>query len=209
MGGPATLDLIVLAADKKIEAAVQGICRRGRSLGFSEISFKTRVHPRHDPGCLHEAHVALRPFASQFRHAIVVLDKEGSGKESPPRVQIEAEIEAKLNASGWGDRAKVIVIDPELEAWIWSDSPHVAEALGWESGDKALRDWLVERGWCQAGSVKPTRPKEAYEAALQKVSASQSASIYRRLAGKVGLTRCTDPAFMKLKTILQEWFGVG
>ena len=30
---------------------------------------------------------------------------------------------------------------------------------------------------------------------------------YRQLAERVGLGRCTDPAFLKLKRLLREWFG--
>ena len=207
MSAPPTRDLVVLVADNKIEAAIQGICLRGKSLGFRKLDFSVQPHPQHDSGCFLTAHFRLRPFVSQFAHALVIFDKDGCGKEQAQREDLEVEVEARLSSAGWDDRAKAIVIDPELEAWVWSDSPHVAEVLGWESGDKALRDWLVERGWCCPGQVKPLRPKEAYEAVLRRTGMGQSAGIYRDLAEAVSLGRCTDLAFVKLKTVLQQWFG--
>ena len=56
---------------------------------------------------------------------------------------------------------------------------------------------------------KPVRPKEAAEAALRKVRRPRSSNIYRKLAEVVSLQLCTDPAFLKLKSILQNWFPAG
>ena len=206
MGGPATRDLVVLVPDNKIEAVVRAICLRGKSFGFMEPAFTVRRHPGHDAGCFRNGHLALQPLANQFAHAIVIFDKEGCGKERLTREDLEAEVEGRLSVSGRRDRAKAIVIDPELEAWVWSDSPQVAQALGWRSDNKALRNWLVEQGWSQPGQVKPRRPKETYEATLRRAGIPQSIAIYRQLAETVSVARCTDPAFLKLKTVLQEWF---
>ncbi|MFB3133348.1 MAG: hypothetical protein ACE10K_12585, partial [Rhodothermales bacterium] len=55
---------------------------------------------------------------------------------------------------------------------------------------------------------KPQRPKEAVEAVLRATDTPRSSSLYRQLAQKVSLNRCDDPAFLKLKSTLQEWFGI-
>ena len=96
----------------------------------------------------------------------------------------------------WGKRARAIVLDPELEAWVWSDSPHVAVVAGWKNQRPPLRRWLIGQGYLQEGATKPAQPKEALEAALHTVR--KSASLYRQLA--------KDSAFLELKTILTAWF---
>ncbi|HEY4589423.1 MAG TPA: hypothetical protein VII86_09345, partial [Thermoanaerobaculia bacterium] len=99
-----------------------------------------------------------------------------------------------------------VVISPELESWVWSDSPHVERALGWDRGPAPLRSWLQEKGLLEAGAAKPAQPKEAVELALKTVRTPRSSSIYLELARSVSTDRCTDPAFLKLKRCLREWF---
>jgi hypothetical protein len=62
-------------------------------------------------------------------------------------------------------------------------------------------------GYTQQGEVKPKRPKEALEQALRLARKSRSSSIFRQLAQRVSVKRCTDPAFLKFKATLQRWFG--
>lgn len=137
--------------------------------------------------------------------ALVLLDREGSGKETLSREEMEADIEHRLAISGWGDRAVAVVFDPELEIWVWSDSPQVDEVLGWGARTPNLRTWLVEKVWLQPGEIKPARPKEALEDVLRQVRRARSSAIYLELAQKVSFQKCTDPAFLKLKHYLQDW----
>ena len=137
---------------------------------------------------------------------MVIFDCEGCGNENLSRQRLEEEVEGRLAANGWPDRSRAIVIDPELEAWVWSNSPHVDAAMGWTGRTPGLRRWLMEKGMLQATEQKPRRPKEAVEMALRVVQKPRSSAIYRELARTVGLERCTDPAFLKLKETLQRWF---
>lgn len=134
------------------------------------------------------------------------MDREGCGREAAGREQLEKEIEFRLDDSGWEDRAAAVVIDPELEIWVWSDSPHVDAIIGWEGRDPPLRTWLKDREFLREDQIKPLRPKEALEGALRVSRTPRSSSIYLKLAQKVSLERCIDPSFVKLKIILQEWF---
>lgn len=102
-----------------------------------------------------------------------------------------------------------IVIDPELEAWLWSDSPEVDNALGWKGKSPSLRTWLKEKEFFKGDSLKPSPPKNAAEEALKKVFKPRSASIYYQAAKSVSLKRCEDPAFLKLKEKLTQWFKKG
>jgi hypothetical protein len=98
------------------------------------------------------------------------------------------------------------VIAPELETWVWSDSPRVDRVLGWNRDDLSLREWLREKGLLEEGAVKPTEPKRAVELTLRTVRTPRSSSIYFELAQRVSTDRCTDPAFEKLRRCLREWF---
>lgn len=100
------------------------------------------------------------------------------------------------------------MIEPELEAWVFSDSPHVAEALGWSGRTPDLATWLREGGFWEPGRVKPEDPKRAVDEALREARVRRSSSIYRTLAGKVSLQRCRDASFLNLRGVLQQWFPI-
>jgi len=199
-------DLMVLVADRNTKAAVSGILNRPRALRIRQVKFQVLIHPQNDPGVLQHAHTFLRPFVGKYQRAIVVFDREGCGKETTSGTELEAEVESRLAKNGWADRARAVVIEPELESWVWSDSPQVDNSLGWAGRTPALRPWLVEKGFVTQSERKPERPKEAVEAALHFVGKPRSSSVYRELAERVSLRRCTDPAFQKLIATLQAWF---
>ncbi|MBI3934355.1 MAG: hypothetical protein HY316_06655 [Acidobacteria bacterium] len=199
-------DLVILASDKNMEFALKGLLSRYPALGIREVLSDLFVHPHHDPGCLLEGHDFLRLYISSHRHGLVMLDREGSGQEELSRESLEQRIEGLLAQSGWEDRASAIVIDPELEVWVWSDSPHVDTVLGREGKQPDLRAWLLREGLLLADQTKPTWPKEAVERALRLVSRARSSSHYLELGRKVSIERCADPAFAKLKQTLRMWF---
>jgi hypothetical protein len=201
-------DLVVLTADKNMKFALQGLLNRSEALQIRPIKAVFYIHPESDPGCLLRADAFLRPFINHFPHAIVMFDREGSGRQHKMREELEEEVFAGLSRSGWEDRASVIVIDPELENWVFSESPEVDTAMGWAGRNPSLRLWLKAQGFLMPDQAKPSRPKEAMEAALRHVRIPRSSSIYGRLAEHVGLGRCTDRAFLKLITTLQSWFPV-
>lgn len=199
-------ELVVLVADKNMEFAIKGIIGRAQAMGIREPMPIVHVHPEKDPGCLKRGHEFLSLFQNQYAHALILFDLEGCGQEMSTRETLEAEIETRLSQSGWGGRAAAVVIDPELEMWVWSDSPHVDAVLGWQRKSPDLRSWLKSRDFLHEGQTKPKRPKEAMELALRTVRKPRSSSLYVQLARQVSLERCVDPAFIKLKTTLQTWF---
>ncbi len=201
-------DLVVLVADKNMEFAVKGILENHRKLGIHALPEERRtiLQAQQDAGCFRRCDDLLRPFSKDFNHALVLLDREGSGKEKLSREEMESDIENRLAISGWDDRAAAVVFDPELEIWVWSDSPQVDEVLGWGTRMPSLRNWLISQNWLQPGTIKPTRPKEALEAVLREVKRARSSAIYLELTQKVSFQKCIDPAFLKLKKQLQDWF---
>jgi hypothetical protein len=202
-------DLVVLVADQDIEFAVRGLLSRHEALGFTKLvsqDYDVYRHPEKDPGCLLQCHDFLRPFFNLYAHALVMFDRSGCGKDGLSRERLENIVEKQLAINGWNDRAAVIVFDPELEVWVWSESPHVDAVLGWKGKQPNLTTWLLERGFKQEDEAKPNCPKEAVEEALRIAQKARSAALYKQLAERVSLRKCVDPAFDKLKTILQTWF---
>ena len=206
MSEGAAKDLVCLVADKDLEQAIGALLQRPEALDIRPPIFDVFPHPEKDPGCCHHGVDFLRPFATRYRHALLVFDFEGCGREGKTSSELEQDLETDLSRNGWDDRARVIVIEPELEVWVWSDSPEVDAILGWSGKLPGLRAWLEQEGWLEAGAAKPERPKEAMEAALREARKPRSSATFRKLAETVSFQRCQDRKFLRLKQVLQRWF---
>lgn len=201
------IDLVMLVPGKDERETFAGLLSsRQMSLEIRKVSFEILVHPRRDPGCFHEGPDILQPFQRLAQYALVVLDYEGCGQEGCSPEDVEKNLKKRLEVSGWTDRADVLVLCPELENWVWSDSPEVDQAIGWRGHHPPLREWLIEQGWWLPGSAKPSRPKECLENALREVRMRRSSAIYRQLAERVGLARCRDKGFSAFRKTMKLWF---
>jgi hypothetical protein len=199
-------DLIVLVADLNMRDCIEGLIPKlPRVLNVSAFSYDIFVHSNRDPGCRTQSAAFLASFQNKYRFGLVIFDKEGCGNESLSRSGLETEVETSLSRTGWGERAKVIVIDPELENWIWVRSTQLAEIINWENID-SLYQWLSDRGYLTAESPKPKHPKEAFEAALYISKKRRSSSIYKQIASRVSFKNCTDPSFLKFMQCMGDWF---
>ena len=200
-------DLIALVADKNMESILRGLLTRTESLGIRILNYDVFTHIERDPGCLRKSHDFLRTHHRNYRHALVMFDRVGCGSENKSREELEQLVEDRLSQSGWEDRGAVIVIDPELENWVWTNSPHVQTALGWEGRIPNLREWLISEGFLQTPAApKPSHPKEAVEKATRIAKKPRSSSIYLQLAKSVTLAGCTDQAFLKFRQTISKWF---
>lgn len=201
-------DIVVLAADKNIDSAVRGLLSRPAALGIRPIQADTFVHPRHDPGCAREAHHFLRPFLGEYQHALVTFDRVGSGRESLSREELSEEVRSRISDHGWGERAAVIVLDPEIEVWVFAASPQVERCLGWPASKMRLRRWLEARGLWNRAEAKPRDPKAALERVLWEIKRPRSSAIYKCLGERVSFRDCTDPSFLRFRSVLANWFPV-
>jgi hypothetical protein len=147
----------------------------------------------------------LRSYQKTHRHAVVVLDEAWDG--SPKAQRIEQKIRQDLELSGWeADRVEVVVICPELEAWVCHDSPKVEEILGCKKLEIGLKSYLVaERLW-EAAEAKPTDPKAGIEKVLKLARMPRSSALYRKITAQISVKRCVDPAFDQLRAALRRWF---
>lgn len=202
-------DCVFLVADNQMAAMVEGFLTRDQchlSLGCGPFDFDAGsdivVDPNRDPGVYSRGHELLAQYASSHQRAVVMLDAAWEGAPGP------AEIQAKISqdlAARWGT-CLVVVLEPELEAWIWQDNQHVAEALG--MGDyAALRAELEAADFWRAGEPKPYKPKEAVERVLYQARIPRSSAIYRKIASRASTKHCVDPAFLTLRDGLSGWFG--
>lgn len=202
-------DLIVLAPDSTFRSVVRALLGRHRSLGIRPVSRDVYLHPYHDPGCARQSAQFLAPFLPTHGKALVVFDREGSGLESAEAAEIERIVQEQLGRSGWEDRARVVVLDPELEVWGWSDSPEVDRCLGWRGRQPALRQWLQDKGFWEPSQPKPRDPKAAMRLVLRETRGGAPPPVLTQLARSVGLGRCTDRAFLRFRDTLRQWFAAG
>ncbi len=160
-----------------------------------------------DSGCLTDAVDVLRPKQRSHHRALVIFDRVGSGGEANSAETLETEMENSLRTSGWPEgHAIAVVIDPELEAWVWSDSPHVPRVLGWRNGSQPLRQYLADQGLWGNDQHKPSDPKTAMEQAVRKANQPLVAGLFSELAATVSVQRCKDRAFNKFVQTLRRWF---
>lgn len=209
-------DLFVVVADLDAENAITTLLHdRQRALEI-RLDFNPERHPQgdllrysgRDSGCYRDAVDVLRTPQNTHSHALLIFDRDGCGAEGKSRVEIERAVEEQLQRSGWmQDYVAVIVIEPELEAWVWANSPRVAELLGWRNEESELRAFLNHRGLWHEDAVKPSDPKESLRQSLRSKRKPLGARLFSELASEVGLRRCQDPAFAKLRSTLLHWFG--
>jgi len=199
------IDLVCLVADRNVEAVVSSLLAKHQALGTREIQAEIIQHPEHDPGCSRDPAPLLSVFANQAQEALVILDRDWDGVPNLPTQEIEAEVESRVATikQGW---ARCIVIEPELEAWLFTRSPRLDEAVGWRGRTPSLSDALASASLWPASSPKPPNPKATMKWALSRVGKQTSSSIYRQIALHLGLGKCADPSFLRFRSTLQAWF---
>lgn len=209
-------DIFVVVPDLDAENVIKTLLtQRQESLGIS-LNFTPAPPPSgdllryfgRDAGCFYDAVKLLRPPQRTHRHAMILFDWHGSGRDTTPPTDIEREVETQLWYSGWTEsNAAVIVLEPELEAWVWADSVEVANTLGWSNDKDGLREHLSGKDLWRRGQTKPQRPKEAMREAVRvKRTPGGTAPLFARLAEKVSVQDCRDRAFNRFREVLRRWF---
>lgn len=199
-------DLVLLMADKNAQFALKGALGRPAALGIRPIEFEFLVHPGRDGGVRKNGSEVLERELRRFNHALLVLDFEGCGTDLPNAAALESQLDNEL-AARWKTAAKSIVIEPELDVWIWGADNAVEQTVEWPK-PKSIREWLREQDFAFDANDKPSRPKEALEAALRISGLPRSSALYQNIASRISLRRCADKAFIRLRNQLREWFPI-
>src|SRR5712692_5309933 len=117
-------DCVFLLANGQMKDVFEGFLRSDnfhRKLGTRH--FTTHCHPDtqgRDPGVFTRGHETLRIYCRTHTHAIAVLDRSWDG--APQTEVIRTTLRNNLTRNGWReDSVEVIVIEPELETWLWQE----------------------------------------------------------------------------------------
>ena len=208
-------DCVFLVADKNMGAAFQGFLEREQfhqSLRCGLFEFDVQQDlivavGQSDPGLYTRGHGILSSYQKTHQYAIVALDEAWNG--SPGAMKIKGKILQDLIESGWRrERVEVIVICPELEAWVCHDSPHVEKVLGCTKAGISLKDSLVLAGLWQQEKTKPDDPKAGIERIVKQVKMPRSSALYKSITAEISVRRCIDPAFEELRDALERWFPI-
>ena len=203
---PEKKDLCVLVADRDMELTIRSLLNRHQALRIRPTSFEVVVHLEHDPGCLLHAAEFLRSRSELFDYAMVIFDKDGCGDDSP-RVDLQNRVSSDLRRNGWSDRAATVVIEPELEVWIWSGSNELPGILGHSSMNYAqMKEALSRSNWWPKEYLKPPDPKQAFQWLCKEGAVTKSSDLFRQMAERISFRDCTDLAFEHFLTTLREWF---
>lgn len=204
-------DCIFLVADKQMESVFKGFLKERNnchlSLGTRPFTCEIKAdRAGNDPGLYTRSHELLRPYYRTHQHAVVVLDQDW--KAAPEASIIRTKIKNDLIGNGWGrDNVEVIVIDPELEIWLWQDSPHIANIFQFNYHPYlSLKSWLEDKGMWSSTQLKPAHPKKAFELLCIEARIPHSSAIYSKIVQRVSVNGCTDRAFCLLLETLQRWF---
>jgi hypothetical protein len=197
---------VFLLADKGMEQVITGFLGREyfhRSLGCARFSFNPSsdliVSPTKDSGMLKYASGLLRSYEKSHERPVVVVDADWTG--TPGASVIRERLEQSLSA-GWKQFA-VIVIEPELEAWIMSDTPHLARIFRCPDN---CRQVLAGAGYWPDDAAKPPRPKEALEYLKRQHKSRGFKADFGKLAAAMSVRQCQDAAFLQLRDHLRAWF---
>jgi hypothetical protein len=201
-------DLIVVAADRAAQVMlIELLDRFPLALGLRPFTYEVIVHENRDPGCYTMGVEKLDLKAKEFEYCILIFDHEGCGAEHKSPPEIEIELEKQLTKGLWTDRNAVIVIEPELENWVWTNSIHTSAAIGWGNDREGLRSWLVAKAWLEPNEEKPKRPKEAMEASHKfKLNTPITSDTFQSIAAKASFKSCTSPSFQKFRSTITTWF---
>lgn len=194
-----------LLADGGMEQVLRGFLGRDQfhlSLGCGKFEFDpvqdVIVAPTRDPGVYSTAHELLLPFVATHQRAVVMVDADWDG--SPGATVIREHVGAGL--AEWPAFA-VIVIEPELEAWLMTENAHLARIFRCPEN---YRQILERAGWWPNDLPKPPRPKEALEHLKREHKARVVNADFGKLAAVMSVKLCQDPAFNELRDHLRTWF---
>ncbi len=220
--------LVILVADKQMEEGLKAFfAHRGPDGQPRQWHFKLGCAPfpfapdqdiirdpeSKDPELFRDCAELLRTQRRTYERALVILDRQFPGTPAEGATAIRERMLPRLHASGWAPgTVEVVVIEPCLEAWLWSDDVHVESAFG-HRRPPSLRDVMANEGLWPADSLKPVMVgsgddlKFATRFAANRGGQKLETLLFRKVFGSPrNLDRCTEPGFLHLCAMLQRWF---
>lgn len=150
---------------------------------------------------------AARDRARDYEHLLLVSDRD---YPRPPkqqqwkRVRLQGYLNNELRKRTLSGQAYWLVIEPELEIWLWQDCQAIAACFGVDV--KIIQSQMAQLN-------RQTQPKDALERLVQfvrhanGVSLRLDAELKGRIAEQADLQLLRrDPAFQNLQKMLRKWF---
>jgi hypothetical protein len=188
-------DLFVLTADAAMSAVFNAILARHEAMGIRQISFESAKHPGRDSGVFTTGPELIRPKRkTEYAYVLIAFDHHGSNCREPPDF-CRRKVQLRLDDMSWRDRSNVVVIDPELEEWLWHNPASIAKTLD-----------------CSVSSLRleetPHDPKQSLTRAfLEHKNRGPRPGDFGDIARHASLHAWTSsPSFRILKETLQNWF---
>ena len=202
-------ELIILVADGTMAAVLRAFFERQfhYALACAPFDFDPTSDIVYDPlntdGPVHRrCQEILRHYLNTHRRALVVLDQQFGAER--PTDEVRGDIEQRLSANGWEERAAAVVIDPKLEVPLWQDNPNVERAL--RHAGPSLRQILAQDGRWPRDATKPSAPKEVMQALMRANRAGAPMVVYSQIARAISTAGCVDAAFLRVRDTLRTWF---
>jgi len=199
-------------ADKRMRTCFAAFYTRAdvsRQLGCAPFAFDPEKDVFQDPGCTDPgsywyAHENLDPYKGTHERVLVVLDEQWEA--SPGAVTIAVDVRRNLESAGWAaDRVEVVVIAPELEAWMWTGASTVNGALRCDP-NLDVRAQLGRDNLWPDGNPKPPDPKWAIKAAMHYGRAKSETLAMKHICAQADVGGCLDPAFALMRDAFRRWF---
>jgi hypothetical protein len=206
-------DLFLFSADADTQAFLGAVLARSSALGTKPINIELDRHPQRDAGMVQSGPELLRMRKGEARYAVMVLDFHGSGADTRSNrsnpVALQLELQDRLDRATWRSNSLVVVLEPELEHWLWY--ARVALAKHWELSRAQVDDLILE--WSNNAGLKPDEavakhPKELFEYAMRnRLKRTISPRDFQCIGAVAGIRSLElSPAFARLVQQLRAWF---
>ena len=94
-------DLVVVAADKSMQQALEGLLSRPQALGIRGVDVDIYYHPQHDPACALRGVEFMSDFSDQYHYGLLMFDHEGSGREQTHPQELQTTLNEEFTNSPW------------------------------------------------------------------------------------------------------------
>ncbi len=197
-------DLLVVVPDKTWALVLDALLNRAEAIGVRPISWATATPPGLDSGVRVRGVGVAAAVSRIFRRALLVFDYEGCG-DTRQVGEIEEDLRKHLKHH-WQDRADVVIVTPEIEAWLWRAFPQIGKQIDLSAIE--VKQKLRAKDFMGASDTKPSRPKEAFVWLLREARKVRSAAVYAEIARTASLKveGCRTESFPRFVSLLRKWF---
>lgn len=203
-------DLLVYVADADAMAFMRSTLNKHQALGIRPISFDIERHPQRDAGMVQSGAELTRMKKGLYHKALLMWDHHGSGRDHKQNpLEVEEDIQGKLDAYTWCGNSAVTVLVPELEQWLWHCESAVAAHCGVTADE--LEQWLADLSQKLRRSVealKQEQPKELFEYVMRdKLKRTISPRDFEEIGKGAGITALLGcDSFRTIVETLRLWF---